>query len=84
MGFITWIIFGALVGWVASIIMKKNGSMGLIANIIVGLVGSALGGWIGTFLGLGSVDTFSISSFLIALLGAVVLLAIVNAITARK
>ncbi len=84
MGFITWIIFGALVGWVASIIMKKNASMGLIANIIVGLVGSVIGGWVGTFLGLGTVDTFSLSSFLIALLGAVILLAIVNAITARK
>ncbi len=83
MGFFTWIIFGALVGWVASMIMKKNSSMGLIANIVVGLIGSVLGGWIGTFLGLGKVTSFSISSFLIALLGAVVLLAIVNAITRR-
>ncbi len=73
MGIFMWIIFGALVGWLASLIMKpKKG--GLIRNIIIGIVGAFIGGYIGSFLGIGSVDNFSVQGFLIAIGGAVLLI----------
>lgn len=73
MGIIGWIVFGALVGWVASILMHTR-RRGLIRNIIVGLLGSFLGGWIASFFGIGSISGFSIESFAIALGGAVLLI----------
>ena len=73
MGIIGWIIFGALVGWVASILMHTR-RRGLIRNIIVGLLGSFLGGWIASFFGIGTITGFSIESFAIALGGAVLLI----------
>ncbi len=78
MEFLIWIIFGAIVGWVASMIMKTDGQQGLILDIVVGIVGAVLGGWIMNFFGQGGVGGFTIYSFLVALLGAVVLLAIVR------
>ncbi|MFH1513045.1 MAG: GlsB/YeaQ/YmgE family stress response membrane protein [Bacillota bacterium] len=74
MGILLWIVMGGLVGWVASMIMKRNEKMGLIANIIVGIVGAVLGGWIASLLGLGSISGFNLSSFLIALGGACLLM----------
>lgn len=71
MGLISWIIFGALVGWVASILMHSR-RRGLIRNIIIGLIGSVIGGWIATLFDIGSVGGFSIESFLTALAGAVI------------
>ena len=73
MNIFLWIIFGALVGWVASLIMKTK-RRGLIRNVIVGLLGSFLGGYIASLLGIGSVSEFSMESFLIALGGAVLLI----------
>ena len=73
MNILIWIIFGALVGWIASIIMKTRRS-GLIRNIVVGLVGALLGGWIATLRGFGSVQTFTIEGFAIAIGGAVLLI----------
>ncbi len=83
---IGWIIFGAIVGWIASIIMKKNAQMGALANIIVGIVGSMIGGWIGsTFLHMpGGVTKFTLGGTILGIVGACILLAIVNAITGRK
>ncbi len=72
MGILMWILFGAIVGWIASLITKNKG--GLIKNIIVGLLGAVLGGFIGSFFGIGSVETFTVEGFLIAIAGAVVLL----------
>lgn len=72
MGVLMWILFGAIVGWIASLLTKGKG--GLIKNIIVGLLGAVLGGIIGSFLGIGSVETFTVEGFLIATAGAVVLL----------
>lgn len=74
MGIVSWIIMGGLAGWVASLIMGRSKSMGLLANIIVGVVGGLLGGWIASLLGLGAVDGFNLGSFLIALGGACLLL----------
>lgn len=72
-----WIIFGALVGWIANMVMK-SGKGGLIRNIIVGLLGAVIGGFIGSFFGLGSVDSFTIEGFLVSIGGAVLLLFILN------
>lgn len=80
MNFILWIIFGALAGWIASIIMGKNKKMGAIANIVVGIVGAFIGGWIMSFFGAQGVTGFNIPSLLVAIGGAVVLLFVVGLI----
>lgn len=84
MWIILWILFGALIGWIASIITKNNSRMGAGWNIVVGLIGSLLGGFIASLLGIGSYNQFSIGGILIALAGAVILLLIVNAFTRGK
>lgn len=78
MGIILWIIFGALAGWIASMIMKTNQQQGLLLDIVVGIVGALIGGWIMTIFGEGGVDGFNLYSFIVAVLGAIVLLAIVK------
>lgn len=78
MWIILWIAFGALIGWLASIITKNNSRMGAGWNIVVGLVGSVIGGFIAQLLNIGSYTQFSLGGVLIALAGAVVLLLIVN------
>ncbi|MDO8241253.1 MAG: GlsB/YeaQ/YmgE family stress response membrane protein [Candidatus Moranbacteria bacterium] len=78
MGILIWVIFGALVGWVASMIMGSGS--GIIQDIIVGIVGALFGGWLMSFFGKGGVSGFNLYSFLVALLGAVVLIAIVRAL----
>jgi uncharacterized membrane protein YeaQ/YmgE (transglycosylase-associated protein family) len=75
-----WIVFGAIVGWVASLIMKTNGQQNLLLDIVVGIVGAVLGGWIMTMLGQESASGFNFYSFVVALIGAIVLLAIVKAV----
>ena len=80
MSIVLWIVFGAIVGWLASIIMGTNGQQGLLVDIIVGIVGAVLGGWIMTLLGQADGGGFNFYSFVVALIGAVVLLAIVKAI----
>ena len=75
-----WILFGALAGWIASLIAGKDSQMGIPANIVVGIVGAALGGWLASFFGLGAIDGFNLWSLLIAVVGAVILLAIINLI----
>ena len=80
MGIIIWLIVGGIVGWLASIIMKRDAQQGIILNIVVGIVGALIGGWlIGPLLGAGSInDGILVMSFIVSLLGAIILLAIVN------
>lgn len=78
MSIILWIVFGAIVGWVASMVMGTN--EGLVLNIILGIVGAVLGGWLMSFIGKSGITGFNLYSFLVALLGAVVLIAIVKAV----
>ncbi len=80
MGLITWIIIGALAGWIASIIMKRNSEMGGLSNIIVGVLGALLGGFIASLFGLGTVSGFNIYSLLIAIGGSCLLLLIVGGV----
>lgn len=78
MGIIIWLIVGGVCGWLASIIMRRDGQQGIILNIVVGIVGAAIAG----FLFGGSLnDAITIRTFLFSLLGAVILLAIVNLFT---
>lgn len=78
---ITWIIVGALAGWVASMIMHTDASMGAWANIIVGIVGAFIGGWLVGLFGVSvNEGTLSWGSVLTAILGAIILLAIVRAV----
>ncbi|MFU8793633.1 MAG: GlsB/YeaQ/YmgE family stress response membrane protein [Acholeplasmataceae bacterium] len=80
---ILWLLFGAVVGWIASVIMKSNRRMGLIANIIVGLIGSALGLWLMQILGFGQADAFSVTGLFVSVGGAALLIAIINAFSRR-
>lgn len=82
MGWIVALIVGGVAGWLASLLMNRDASMGILLNIVVGCIGSVVGNWIaGPLLGIsGSVQEFSITGLIVAVIGAVVLLAIVNLI----
>lgn len=85
MGLLSWIILGALAGWLASVITGTSDRQGCLLDIVVGIVGAFLGGLIYQFLsGAQVVFGFNIGSFLIALLGAVILLLIVGLIRGKK
>lgn len=79
MGILAWIIFGALAGWVASMIAGTNEQQGCILNIIVGIVGAFLGGLLVQLItGTGFNFDFDLTSFIVAVIGALVLLFVVN------
>lgn len=78
MGFFSWIILGALSGWIASKIMNRDKQMGGCSNIIVGIIGASIGGWIGEQLGWGGVYSFSLYSISMSIVGSVILLAIIG------
>ena len=87
MNFIIWLVIGGLLGWVASMIMGTNARQGMILNIVVGIVGAFLGGLLlAPLFGTGTINQsdFSIGSLLVSLLGAVILLAIVNFFRRRR
>lgn len=73
-----WIILGGLAGWLASIVMKRDAQMGLVANVIVGIVGALIGGFLMSLLGAAGVTGFNLYSLLVAMGGAVVLLFVVQ------
>lgn len=79
---ILWLVFGALVGWLASMVMRTDARQGTIMNIVVGIVGAFLGGFIFSSLGLNGVNindgVFNLTSIVVSFIGAVVLLVIVN------
>jgi uncharacterized membrane protein YeaQ/YmgE (transglycosylase-associated protein family) len=80
MGILVWLIVGGVVGWLASIIMRTDAQQGILLNVIVGIVGALLAGFIvSPLLGVGTInDGITLASFLVSLVGAVILLAIVN------
>ena len=81
MNLILWIIIGGILGWIASIIMRTNAQQGLFLNIVVGIIGALVAGFVLTPLfGIGTINqnNFSLPSLLVSLLGAIILLAIVN------
>ncbi len=83
MNFIIWLVVGGLIGWVASMIMRTDAQQGVILNVVVGIVGAMLGGWfLSPMFGAGTINSndFSLPGLGLSLLGAVILLAIVNLI----
>ena len=86
MNLIIWLVVGGLIGWVASLIMKTDAQQGLILNVVVGIVGALIGGWLlSPMVGAGTLNQgdFSLPGLLVSLVGAVVLLFIVNLIRRR-
>jgi uncharacterized membrane protein YeaQ/YmgE (transglycosylase-associated protein family) len=87
MGIILWLVIGGVVGWLASIVMRRDASQGIILNIVVGIIGAMLGGWLlSPLIGAPSINSGEISaaSLFVSFLGAVILLAIVNLITRSR
>lgn len=84
MGPIGWIVLGGLAGWIASKFVGTDKEQGIIGNIVAGIVGAFVGGWIFNLLGGSGVSGFNIWSFLVAVVGAVIVLAIWKAITGRR
>ena len=83
MNIIIWLMVGGVIGWVASLIMRTDARQGLLLNVVVGIVGAVLGGWfLSPLFGVSTINqgNFSLAGLLVSLLGAVVLLAIVNLI----
>lgn len=78
MGIILWVIFGGLVGWIASLIMRTDPQQGIVLNVIVGVVGAVIGGWLMTYFGESDITGFNLYSFLVALVGACILIGIVK------
>jgi uncharacterized membrane protein YeaQ/YmgE (transglycosylase-associated protein family) len=79
MNLIIWLVVGGLIGWVASLLMRSP--EGILMNVVVGIVGAFIGGWLlSPFLGAGTINSndFSLGGLVVSLLGAVILLAIVN------
>lgn len=81
MNLIIQLIIGGVIGWLASIVMKTNAQMGVIANVLVGIVGAAIGGWLGAQLGIGA---SALMGFIMAVVGASVLIAILKGIGVFK
>lgn len=83
MGIITWIIFGLIAGALAKFIMPGNQNMGWLMTIILGIVGAFVGGWVGTLLNLGTVDSFDLGSMALAVVGALIVLWIFGKVSNR-
>ena len=81
MGIIAWIIIGALAGWIGSMITGTNAQMGAFANIVVGIIGALIGGFLFNMLGGEGFTGFNIWSLFVSIVGAVILLALVKAFT---
>jgi uncharacterized membrane protein YeaQ/YmgE (transglycosylase-associated protein family) len=83
MNIIIWLVVGGLIGWLASIFMRTDQQQGILLNVVVGIVGSVLGGWLlSPLFGVSTINqsNFSVAGLLVSFLGAVILLAIVNLI----
>jgi uncharacterized membrane protein YeaQ/YmgE (transglycosylase-associated protein family) len=81
MNLIIWLVMGGLIGWVASLVMKTDAQQGLVLNVVVGIVGALLGGWLlSPLIGAGTVNEgdFSLMGLLVSFGGAIILLFVVN------
>lgn len=86
MNLIIWLVVGGVIGWIASLIMKTDAQQGLLLNIVVGIVGALIGGWLlSPLVGAGTLNQgdFSVAGLLVSLVGAIILLFIVNLIRRR-
>ena len=78
MEFIIWIIFGGIIGWVASIFMHTDAEQGIMLNVVVGIIGAVLGGWLFNAFGATGVTGINLYSFAVAIIGSIILLAAVR------
>jgi uncharacterized membrane protein YeaQ/YmgE (transglycosylase-associated protein family) len=81
MNFIIWLVIGGIIGWLASLVMRTDAQQGVVLNVVVGIIGALLGGWlISPLVGIGTInqDNFSLPAMLVSLVGAIILLGIVN------
>jgi uncharacterized membrane protein YeaQ/YmgE (transglycosylase-associated protein family) len=86
MNLIIWLVVGGIIGWVASLIMKTDAQQGLFLNVVVGIIGALIGGWLlSPLVGAGTLNQgdFSLPGLFVSLVGAVVLLFVVNLIRRR-
>lgn len=83
MNIVLYVLFGALAGWIASLITGDDARMGALGNIVVGIIGALLGSWIVQLFGFSGVTGFNVTSLIVAVLGAVVALAIARMVTGR-
>lgn len=83
MGIIAWIVFGLIAGVIAKFIMPGNDPGGIIVTIVIGILGAVVGGFIATALGFGAVSGFNLGSFVVAVLGAILLLFIYRLLRRR-
>jgi uncharacterized membrane protein YeaQ/YmgE (transglycosylase-associated protein family) len=83
MGWLAWLIVGALAGWLASLVMKTNRRQGLLMDILVGIVGAFIGGFVFNQFGSAGVTGFNIWSVFVAFTGAVILLAAIRLLSGR-
>ncbi|AQQ16290.1 hypothetical protein CGLAU_11795 [Corynebacterium glaucum] len=84
LGFLGWIVLGGIAGWIASMIQNRDAQMGIGLNIVVGIIGGLLGGWLLSLFGVDVAGGNWIFSLFTCVLGAVVLLWIVNLVTGRR
>jgi uncharacterized membrane protein YeaQ/YmgE (transglycosylase-associated protein family) len=87
MNVIIWLVVGGLVGWVASKVMNTDGQQGILMNVVVGIVGALIGGWVlSPIVGASTINQgdFSIGGLFVSLVGAIVLLAIVKLVRQRR
>jgi uncharacterized membrane protein YeaQ/YmgE (transglycosylase-associated protein family) len=84
MGWLAWLIVGALSGWLASMVMRTNRQQGLLMDIIVGIVGAFIGGVLFNLVGVPGATGFNIWSVFVAFVGAVVLLGLLRMVTGRR
>ena len=83
MSIIGWIVFGLIAGFIASKLVNKTGQ-GLVLDIVLGVVGAVVGGWVFTFFGADGVTGFNIYSMVVAVVGAIIVLVIYHAIAGRR
>ncbi|MEO5950114.1 MAG: GlsB/YeaQ/YmgE family stress response membrane protein [Candidatus Saccharimonadales bacterium] len=84
MNIIGWIVLGGLAGWVASMIMGRDAQQGILGNIVVGIIGAFIGGFVMSLFGGSGVTGFNFTSFLVALLGAVIALWVLKKVGGKK
>ena len=84
MGIIAWIVFGLLAGWLAKMLMPGKDPGGCIITMLIGVAGAILGGFIGTMLGWGGIEGFDLRSFLLAVGGSILLLALYRMFAGRR
>lgn len=84
MSILVWVIFGGIAGWLASMVAGTNKSQGLLGNIVVGVLGAFVGGWVMSLLGYGTVTEFNLYGLLVAVAGAVLLLFLWKVVSGRR